>query len=155
GPALAPPAQMRYEPLPSTVDHSGKAMNVSLDSAVAEAELRYVVANPASAARHAAARAAMPGGNTRTVLHYAPFPLAWARGAGAILTDLDNHDYVDFLGEYSAGLYGHSHPVIQAAMRRAIEDGTVLGGPNRYEAELASLIRARFPSLQQLRFCNS
>lgn len=130
-------------------------MNVSLDAALAEAEARYSAANTASAQRHAAAREAMPGGNTRTVLHYSPFPLAWARGAGATLTDLDGHDYIDFLGEYSAGLYGHSNPQIQAALKQAIEDGTVLGGPNRYEAELASLIKSRFPSLQRLRFCNS
>lgn len=133
----------------------GEFMNVSLDAAIAEAEARYTAANPESAARHAAARQPMPGGNTRTVLHYSPFPLAWAKGEGAILTDFDGHDYVDYLGEYSAGLYGHSNPQIQAAMKKAIDDGTVLGGPNRYEAELAALISARFPSLQKLRFCNS
>ena len=130
-------------------------MNVSLDAALAEAESRFVAANPLSLARHDAARSAMPGGNTRTVLHYSPFPLAWAKGAGATLTDLDGNLYTDFLGEYSAGLYGHSNPLIQAAMRKAIDDGTVLGGPNVYEAELAGLLKSRFPSLQQLRFCNS
>ena len=130
-------------------------MNVSLDSALAEAETRYTEANPKSAGRHAGARAAMPGGNTRTVLHFSPFPLTWTKGEGAILTDLDGHQYVDFLGEYSAGLYGHSNPPIQAALKQAIEDGTVLGGPNQYEAELAALISSRFPSLQKLRFCNS
>ncbi|WP_374655437.1 aspartate aminotransferase family protein [Dongia sp.] len=130
-------------------------MNVSLDAALAEAESRYAAANPASLARHEGARSAMPGGNTRTVLHYSPFPLAWSKGEGAVLTDLDGHTYTDFLGEYSAGLYGHSNPKIQAALKRAIDDGTVLGGPNIYEAELAGLLKNRFPSLQQLRFCNS
>ena len=46
-----------------------------LQSTVDEAIARYVAANPASAARHAEARKVMPGGNTRTVLHYEPFPL--------------------------------------------------------------------------------
>jgi glutamate-1-semialdehyde 2,1-aminomutase len=130
-------------------------MNVSLESALAEAEARYTAANTASAARHTEARGAMPGGNTRTVLHYSPFPLTWTKGEGAILTDLDGHQYLDYLGEYSAGLYGHSNPKIQAAMKKAIDEGTVLGGPNRYEAEFAALISSRFPSLQKLRFCNS
>ena len=130
-------------------------MNVSLDAALAEAVARYTAANAASAARHDKARGSMPGGNTRTVLHYSPFPLAWVKGDGAILTDLDGRDYVDYLGEYSAGLYGHSNPLIQAALKKAIDDGTVLGGPNQYEAELAALISSRFPSLQKLRFCNS
>ena len=39
--------------------------------------------NPKSLARYVEATAVMPGGNTRTVLHYAPFPLAMARGEGA------------------------------------------------------------------------
>jgi glutamate-1-semialdehyde 2,1-aminomutase len=130
-------------------------MNITLDSALAEAEGRYVSANPKSAARHSSAKSSMPGGNTRTVLHYSPFPLAWAKGEGAHLTDLDGHDYTDFLGEYSAGLYGHSNPIILGAIRTALEGGIVLGGPNQYEAELALLIRDRFPSIQLLRFCNS
>ena len=130
-------------------------MNGSLDAALTEAESRFVAANPLSLARHESARGPMPGGNTRTVLHYSPFPLAWAKGEGATLTDLDGNSYTDFLGEYSAGLYGHSNPVIQAAMHKAIDDGTVLGGPNVYEAELAGLLKNRIPSLQKLRFCNS
>jgi glutamate-1-semialdehyde 2,1-aminomutase len=130
-------------------------MNISLESALNEAENRYVSANPKSAARHSSAKSAMPGGNTRTVLHYSPFPLAWAKGEGAHLTDLDGHDYADFLGEYSAALYGHSNPVIMEAIRGALEGGIVLGGPNQYEAELAATLRDRFPSIQLLRFCNS
>jgi glutamate-1-semialdehyde 2,1-aminomutase len=130
-------------------------MNISLESALEEAETRYVATNPKSAARHSSARSSMPGGNTRTVLHYSPFPLAWAKGEGAHLTDLDDHDYTDFLGEYSAGLYGHSNPVILEAIRTALESGIVLGGPNQYEADLAAAIRDRFPSIQLLRFCNS
>ncbi|GIK98861.1 MAG: glutamate-1-semialdehyde 2,1-aminomutase [Alphaproteobacteria bacterium] len=130
-------------------------VNADLDSTLDEAEARYRAANPRSLARHQAAGAAMPGGNTRTVLHYPPFPLAWAKGEGATLTDLDGHRYTDFLGEYTAGLYGHSNPVIQDAVRAALADGIVLGGPNRYEAELAGEISRRFPSLELLRFCNS
>ncbi len=130
-------------------------MNSSLQAALSEAEAGFVAANPLSAARHQAARHVMPGGNTRSVLHYDPFPLTWARGEGAQLEDLDGHRYIDFLGEYSAGLYGHSHPVILEAIRAALGNGVVLGGPNRYEANLAAVLHERFPSLQLLRFCNS
>ena len=62
---------------------------------------------------------------------------------------------MDLLGEYTAGLYGHGEPVIQAAQKKAIDEGTVLGGPNQYEARLAAAIRARFPSVELLRFTNS
>ncbi len=129
--------------------------NTDLTDAAAEAEARYVAANPRSAEQYRNATEAMPGGNTRTVLHFSPFPLTFAGGAGCRLRDIDGHGYADFLGEYSAGLYGHSNPAIQQAIRRAVEDGTVLGGPNRYEADLAAELCRRFPSVERVRFCNS
>jgi glutamate-1-semialdehyde 2,1-aminomutase len=131
------------------------AANWSLADALAEEEARFIAANPRSRERALAAAAVMPGGNTRTVLHYTPFPLAFAKGEGATVTDLDGHTYRDFLGEYSAGIYGHSHPVIVAAAKRAIDSGIVLGGPNMYEAKLAAAIAARFPSVERIRFTNS
>ena len=63
--------------------------------------------------------------------------------------------YVDFLGEYTAGLYGHSHPVDPRGDPRALDDGLSFGAPNRYEARLAAVICERFPSVELVRFCNS
>lgn len=129
--------------------------NITLEDALREAEERYVAANPQSRARHLDAARHLPGGNTRSVLFYPPFPVTMTGGEGARLFDLDGHVYLDFLGEYTAGLYGHSHPVIRAAVERALNSGITLGAPNTYEAELADLICARFPSCDMVRFCNS
>jgi glutamate-1-semialdehyde 2,1-aminomutase len=129
--------------------------NADLANSLAEVEAQYRVSHPKSAARQAEAAQHMPGGNTRTVLYFTPFPLTWAGGKGNRLTDIDGREYLDLLGEYTAGLYGHSDPIIQAAFKKAIEDGTVLGGPNRYEGRLAAAIRARFPSVDLIRFTNS
>ncbi len=129
--------------------------NRDLDAALADAEARYVAANPKSEARHREAKAWMPGGNTRTILHYDPFPVGIERGEGARLLDIDGHEYLDLLGEYSAGFYGHSPAPVVAALREALEGGLVLGGPNRYEASLAEAFCARFPSVDLVRFCNS
>jgi glutamate-1-semialdehyde 2,1-aminomutase len=120
-----------------------------------EAEARYVAANPESLRLHEQRARFMPGGNTRTTIHQAPFPLTIVRGEGATIVDADGHEYVDFLGEYTAGFHGHSHPVILAAIRDALADGIVLGAPNRYEALLAQAVCARFPSVDLVRFCNS
>lgn len=122
---------------------------------VEQAVASYVDRNPESRRLHEARTQVMPGGNTRTVLHVPPFPLTIVRGEGARIWDADGHEYLDFLGEYTAGLYGHSHPVIVEAIRTALADGIVLGGPNRYELLLAQAIRERFPSIELLRFCNS
>jgi glutamate-1-semialdehyde 2,1-aminomutase len=122
---------------------------------VAAAERRYVDRNPESRRLHEERAAFMPGGNTRSVIHVPPFPLTIVRGEGARLYDADGHAYLDFLGEYTAGLYGHSHPVIVRAIREALDDGIVLGAPNRYETALARAVCERFPSLELIRFCNS
>ena len=128
---------------------------VDLVTRLAGAEARYVAANPESRRMHQERARFMPGGNTRTTIHQPPFPLTIVRGDGASLTDADGHEYVDFLGEYTAGLYGHSNPVIVDAIQNALADGFVLGASNRYEAVLAEAICARFPSIELVRFCNS
>ncbi len=122
---------------------------------VDEAIQSYVARNPESRRLHEERSRVMPGGNTRSVLHVPPFPLTIVRAEGARIWDADGHEYLDFLGEYTAGLYGHSHPVIVAAIEEALADGIALGGPNRYELALAEAICERFPSIELLRFCNS
>src|SRR5689334_12254103 len=92
----------------------------AIDTALAEASGRFLAARPKSRALHEQAKAVMPGGNTRTVLFTAPVPIRVAKAEGAILTDVDGHSYVDLLGEYSAGLYGHSHPRIARAVNDAL-----------------------------------
>ncbi len=127
----------------------------TLDEAIQNARARYLSANPASMAAHKDAERYLPGGNTRAVLHYEPFPLTMIAGQGAELVDLDGHRYVDFVGEFSAGLFGHSNETIKLAIHDALDKGIVLGAPNSYERELAGILCERFPTIQQIRFCNS
>ncbi|WP_027284125.1 aminotransferase class III-fold pyridoxal phosphate-dependent enzyme [Rubritepida flocculans] len=129
--------------------------NSALPAALEEARARYAAARPASAAAHAAARAVMPGGSTRSVLFWTPFPIVMARGEGAMLWDLDGHAYRDFLGEYSAGLFGHSEPRILAAAQAAMARGINLAAAGQDEARFAALICGRFPSIERVRFTNS
>ena len=129
-------------------------VNADIDAALAEAKEAYVTRNPNSLARYVEATTVMPGGNTRTVLHYAPFPLAMVRAEGCRMWDADGAEYVDFLGEYTAGLYGHSHPVIRAAVDRALDNGISFGASNMTEARFARTVCERF-GLERVRFTNS
>ena len=97
----------------------------------------------------------MPGGNTRSVLFHGPFPLSMERGEGCRLWDLDGHAYLDALGEFTAALYGHSHPVIREAIEEALKGGINLSSHTSREAALAKEIQRRFPSMELLRFANS
>ena len=131
------------------------ARNVDLDSSLAEAETRYITANQKSKQVYDAACAALPGGNTRTVLYYTPYPLTLSAGDGCRVRDVDGHEYVDFIGEYTAGLYGHSNPIIRTAIETALASGIVLGGHNEAEGKLAAEVVARIPSIERVRFTNS
>src|SRR5713101_1289027 len=135
-----------------TTSHSP---NIDIGAALAEAEELYRAKNPKSLALHRVACEAMPGGNTRSAIHVDPFPLTMARGEGARLWDLDGHEYVDFLSEFTAGIYGHSHPVIRQAIEKALEGGLNFGAHNATEARFAAAICARFPSIELVRFTNS
>ena len=127
----------------------------NLDAALTQARERYIAQRPIGAAMHAEAREVMPGGNTRTVLYHPPFPMRISRGHAQRVIDVDGHEYVDMLGEYTAGLYGHSQKVILDAVRAALDDGISLAGHNVYEARLAREIVDRFPALELVRFTNS
>lgn len=130
-------------------------VNIVIDDAVAEARERYVAANPKSCAAFERACRVMPGGNTRTTLFAEPFPLHLARGEGPYLWDIDGHRYIDFLGEYTAGIAGHSEPRLRAAVERALAAGINLGGHTEAEERLAAAFCARFPSVEMVRFTNS
>ncbi len=127
----------------------------ALKRAIKDARTRYKKANPLSMAADKFAGKHMPGGNTRSVLHFDPYPLTMVKGQGAEVEDLDGHHYVDFVGEYSAGLFGHSDAAIKTAIHEALEMGTGMGAPTSYERVLAALLCMRFSSLEKVRFCNS
>lgn len=126
-----------------------------LDRAVDAARARYADAHPVSATWSERAGQVMPGGNTRSVLHFEPFPLRVERAAGRHLWDVDGHRYVDLLGNYTAGLLGHSPAPVLAAVQEALASGWSLGAVHEDEVRLAELLVERFPSLEQVRFTNS
>jgi glutamate-1-semialdehyde 2,1-aminomutase len=128
---------------------------MSLDAVLGHVRDRFAAANPRSRAAHSRAAETMPGGNTRTTLFYTPFPLTMARADGCRLTDVDGHTYVDLLGDYTAGLYGHNNPVIRKAIDAALDVGWNLGAHGEHEARLAAVLCARFPSLDLVRYTNS
>src|SRR3981189_1573934 len=131
------------------------ATNIDIGAALAEAEELYRPPHPKRLAHHLEACSAMPGGNTRSAIHVDPFPLTMARGEGARLWDIDGHEYADFLSEFTAGIYGHSHPAIRKAIEAALEEGLNFGAHNATEARFAAAICARFPSIELMRFTNS
>ena len=124
--------------------------------ALAEAHSAYTARNPSPLQAYLSSCNFLPGGNTRTVLHAIPFPLTFASGRGATLTSVNDHTYIDFLGEYTAGIYGHNNPMIRSAIDDALTQGWSFGGNNLHEKELARLVCERLsPTMELVRFTNS
>lgn len=86
-----------------------------LEHALQRAHEEYSNLHPQSQKSYENACKYLPGGNTRTVLHTTPFPFTVASAYGCMVKSLDGLEYTDFLGEYTAGIYGHNNPIIRGA----------------------------------------
>ncbi|KIW00475.1 uncharacterized protein PV09_07998 [Verruconis gallopava] len=128
-----------------------------LSKALQHAHDAYIAANPLSLQAHQDSANHLPGGNTRTVLYAEPFPLTFVSASGSTLRDIDGHEYVSLVGEYSAGIFGHSHPKILEAVNEAMRHGWNFGGHCTYEKELAKRVVERFRAsgIELVRFTNS
>jgi hypothetical protein len=64
---------------------------VTADKALSHAIQRYIERNRKSKILHDEAVKYLPGGNSRSVLHTAPFPISMASGQSCYLVDDDGH----------------------------------------------------------------
>ena len=96
-----------------------------------------------------------PGGDTRAVTFYEPYPVAMERAAGIQLVDLDGNRYADFLLNYTSLICGHRHPEVAAAAAEAMSRLTGVAAPVPGQVELAAELIRRVPSVERVRFTNS
>jgi glutamate-1-semialdehyde 2,1-aminomutase len=116
---------------------------------------RYRIRTSASQAFTRRAEQVLPGGDTRSGVFYEPYPAYMVAGHGQTVVDLDGNQYLDLLNNYTSLVHGHGHPALLEAARNQLPDGAVFASPMIKQVELAELICARVPSVEQLRFTNS
>lgn len=116
---------------------------------------RYAAENPNSKKAFEEACKYIAGGETRSVSMYYPFPLTIANGKGCRITDVDGHQYIDFINNYTSLLHGHAHPLLTEAIKEAAQKGTAAPAGIAEQVELARMICERVPSCECVRFCNS
>ena len=97
------------------------------------------------------------GSSARTVkFGWKPYPPFMASGSGSRLTDVDGHEYVDYLLGLGPMILGHRHPAVTAAVTRAVSElGTCFGLPYELEIEAARKVCEAVPGVEQVRFSNS
>jgi glutamate-1-semialdehyde 2,1-aminomutase len=102
----------------------------------------------------------IPGGagSSARTTHFGwrPYPPFIAGGSGSRLLDVDGHEYVDYLLGLGPMILGHRHPVVTAAVTRAVTElGTCFGLPYELELEAARKVVEAVPGAELVRFTNS
>ncbi|MEE8348730.1 MAG: glutamate-1-semialdehyde 2,1-aminomutase [Acidobacteriota bacterium] len=82
-------------------------------------------------------------------------PIFFAKGEGALVTDVDGNTYVDYVCSWGPLILGHCHPDVLAAVTEAASRGTSYGAPHEGEIQLAQTIIRAMPWIQMLRCVNS
>ena len=104
------------------------------------------------------ARKVLPGGVDSPVRAYKAVggePVVVASGSGAMITDVDGNQYIDYVCSYGPLLLGHAHPAVVAAIQEAAPRGTSFGAPTLAEAEMAERVIEAVPSIEMVRFVSS
>ena len=82
-------------------------------------------------------------------------PIFMQRGHGAYLYDVDNNQYIDYLGSWGPLILGHANPEVLAQVKTAINNGLGFGTATEIEIQMASKICELMPNLDMVRRVNS
>ena len=100
----------------------------------------------------------IPGGVNSPVRSFAAVsstPFIVKRSKGSIITDVDNNNYIDFIGSWGAMILGHSDNRILKKLNKVSKNGLTYGAPNVAETEIAEFIIKNIPSIDKIRMVNS
>jgi glutamate-1-semialdehyde 2,1-aminomutase len=106
----------------------------------------------------ARAQARIPGGvnsPVRAFRNVGGEPFFVKRAQGAHIYDVDDNEYIDYVGSWGPAILGHAPAVVVDAVREAATRGLNFGIPNPLEVELAELICRSIPSIEKVRMVNS
>ena len=111
-----------------------------------------------SAELYRSALGLLPGGvnsPVRAMRSIGRDPIFIASGRGAIITDVDGNDYIDWVSSWGPLILGHAHPAIITAVSDAAQRGTTFGAPTEAEVTLAAQVAQRLPSVEMIRMTSS
>jgi len=106
----------------------------------------------------AAASRILPGGVDSPVRAFKSVggtPLFVTRGRGARLTDVDGHEYIDYVMSWGPLIHGHAPKGLLKALTAAAARGTSFGAPTELETALAQRVATLMPSMERVRFVSS
>jgi glutamate-1-semialdehyde 2,1-aminomutase len=98
-------------------------------------------------------RRVIPGGVVSLNRKVEP-EIAFIRGQGAYVWDVDGHRYIDYHAGFAPYLLGHADPEVDGAVRRALDERwTLMGsGTTPWEGRCAELLVHCVPSVEKVQF---
>ncbi|NOY69869.1 MAG: glutamate-1-semialdehyde 2,1-aminomutase [Deltaproteobacteria bacterium] len=82
-------------------------------------------------------------------------PLFISRADGCLIYDVDDNQYVDYIGSWGPMILGHRHPEVMAAITDVLSRGASFGAPVDLEVRMAEKITAAVDSIEMVRMVNS
>lgn len=111
-----------------------------------------------SAAAFEAAQKVIPGGVNSPVRAFRAVggtPVFIAKAKGSVLTDLDDNEYIEYVGSWGPLILGHADERVVSAVSKALQRGSSYGAPTAGEVRLAEMITAAFDSIDMVRLVSS
>jgi glutamate-1-semialdehyde 2,1-aminomutase len=115
----------------------------------------YEAANPKSRAEFERSLRVLPGGVTRSLCFFPPFPCYADYGEGCYFVDVDGNRRLDLFNNATSLVLGHRAQPVTKAVREQLARGTAFQTNTGLETRLAEMITERVPSVEQVRFTNS
>ncbi|MCP4024573.1 MAG: aminotransferase class III-fold pyridoxal phosphate-dependent enzyme, partial [Desulfobacteraceae bacterium] len=110
---------------------------------------------PQSKERHEKLINYIPGGATRSLSYFKPYPIHISHGEGAYVFTHEGHKLFDVTNAYGALVHGHGDPDVVKAVQEGIAKGSQYSTPTDGQYKLAKLLCERVPSFDRVRFLNS
>ncbi|PKM57067.1 MAG: glutamate-1-semialdehyde-2,1-aminomutase [Firmicutes bacterium HGW-Firmicutes-3] len=105
-----------------------------------------------------AAKKVMPGGVNSPVRSFSSVatpPIFAKRALGAMIWDVEDKPYIDFIGGFGPHILGHANPVVLEGVVGVLSEGISFGLSTAIEVEMAKTINRLMPSMEMIRMVNS
>ena len=105
-----------------------------------------------------AAKNHIPGGVNSPVRAFKSVggdPVFIQKAQGAIITDTQGTEYIDYVGSWGPMVLGHAHPEVIQAVKVAADSGLSFGAPTLIETQMADKICEIMPSIEMVRMVSS
>jgi glutamate-1-semialdehyde 2,1-aminomutase len=139
----------------TTIEPAAARIDPARVAELSERERAILLERTAGSGRtYERAASVMPGGVPSSFQRNDPWPVYLERGEGSRVWDVDGNEYIDFHNGFGVMCVGHANPMIAAAVRAQMDDGTHFAAPTEGSIAVAEELRRRW-GLPHWRFTNS